>query len=452
MELQFLGAAGTVTGSRYLLHRGSHRVLVDCGMFQGVKRLRERNRAVFPVDPKSLHAVVLTHAHLDHSGWLPALVKAGFKGHVYCTPGTQALAEILLRDAAKLQEEDANFANKKGFSKHSPAEPLYTLEDAEKALRLLNPVDWHQRVNIDGMSITFHHAGHIIGASSVHVQTDGGNLVFSGDVGRRNDPVLNPPEPLPACDWLVTESTYGNRLHPQVDAMEILAESVTRTAQRGGVVVMPAFAVGRTQMILHLLLTLRKDGRIPDMPIYLDSPMASKATEALLHFPQEHHLTRDECHELMNEVRYIDTVEQSIALNYRKGPHIIVSASGMATGGRVLHHLARLLPEPRNQVIFVGFQAAGTRGDALVKGTPNVKIHGEYVPVRAPVLNIDSLSAHADQGELLDWFRTMPHAPRQVFVTHGEPEASDALRLQIQDLMGWQAIVPEPMEKFTLQR
>ncbi|MES2919407.1 MAG: MBL fold metallo-hydrolase [Pseudomonadota bacterium] len=452
MELQFLGAAGTVTGSRYLLRRGAHKVLVDCGMFQGVKRLRERNRAPFPVDPKSLHAVVLTHAHVDHSGWLPALVRAGFRGHVYCTPGTQALCEILLRDAAKLQEEDARYANKKGFSKHQPAEPLYTLDDAEDALRLFHPVDWHQRVNIDGMSITFHHAGHIIGASSLHIATDGGTLVFSGDVGRRVDPVLNPPEPLPGCDWLVTESTYGNRLHPRVDALELLADAVTRTAQRGGVVVMPAFAVGRAQMILHLLLTLRKQGRIPDMPIYLDSPMASKATEVLLKFPDEHHLTRDECQDIINEVKYVDTVDQSMALNAKKDPHIIVSASGMATGGRVLHHLRRLLPEPRNQVIFLGFQAVGTRGDTLVKGAPYVKIHGEYVPVHAPVLNIDGLSAHADQAELIDWYRTMPHAPRQVFVTHGEPDASDALRLQIQDLLGWPATVPEPGEKFTLQR
>ncbi len=452
MELQFLGAAGTVTGSRYLLRRGSHRVLIDCGMFQGVKRLRERNREAFPIDPRSLHAVILTHAHLDHSGWLPALVRAGFKGPVYCTPGTQALAGILLRDAARLQEEDAEYANRKGFTKHHPAEPLYTVEDAEAALELLRPIDWHQHVNIDGMKITFHHAGHIIGASSVHIATDGGCLVFSGDVGRRYDPVLNPPEPLPACDWLVTESTYGNRLHPDVDAMAELAESVTRCAQRGGVVVMPAFAVGRAQMLLYLLNTLKRQGRIPDMPIILDSPMASKATQVLLQFPEEHHLSPEECHALEKDVIYIDSVEESIALNSRRGPHVIVSASGMATGGRVLHHLKRLLPEPRNQVIFVGFQAAGTRGDALIHGSQSVKIHGEYIPVHAPVLNIDALSAHADQTELMDWLGTMPHKPQQVFVTHGEPAAADTLRLQIQDRLGWPVIVPEPLEKFQLQR
>ncbi|HEX4870572.1 MAG TPA: MBL fold metallo-hydrolase [Moraxellaceae bacterium] len=451
MELQFLGAAGTVTGSRYLLRRGHHRILIDCGMFQGVKRLRERNRIPFPVDPGSLHAVVLTHAHLDHSGWLPALVRAGFKGPVYCTPGTRALAEILLRDAAKLQEEDAEYANRKGFSKHQPAQPLYTLADAEEALRLLRPVDWHHPLDIDGMRLTFHHAGHIIGAASVHVATESGCIVFSGDVGRRTDPVLNPPEPLPACDWLVTESTYGDRLHPEVDAPAVLAESVTRCAQRGGVVVMPAFAVGRAQMILHLLVSLKQQGRIPDMPIVLDSPMASRATEVLLQFPEEHHLTSAQCRALQSEVTYIDSVEESIALNHRKGPHVIVSASGMATGGRVLHHLKRLLPEPRNQVIFVGFQAPGTRGEVLVHGAPSVKIHGEYVPVRAPVLNIDALSAHADQAELMDWIATAPKAPRQVFVTHGEPAASDALRLQVKDRLGWPVIVPEPMEKFTLQ-
>lgn len=451
MELQFLGAAGTVTGSRYLLRRGNHRVLIDCGMFQGVKRLRERNRLPFPVDPKSLHAVVLTHAHLDHSGWLPALVRAGFHGPVYCTHGTRALAEILLRDAAKLQEEDADYANRKGFSHHHPAEPLYTLADAEQSLRLLHPVNWDQSVNIDGMHITFHHAGHIIGASSVHVRTESGCIVFSGDVGRRQDPVLNPPADLPACDWLVTESTYGNRLHPQVDACAVLAESVSRCAQRGGVVVMPAFAVGRAQMILHLLVSLRKAGRIPDLPIILDSPMASKATKVLLDFPDEHHLTQDECRDLERGVEYIDTVEESIALNQRRGPHVIVSASGMATGGRVLHHLKRLLPEPRHQVIFVGFQAPGTRGESLVHGQQAVKIHGEYVPVRAPVIDIDALSAHADQAGLLEWMRTMPRPPRQVFVTHGEPEASDTLRLLIRDQLGWEATVPEAGEKFHLK-
>lgn len=452
MELQFLGAAGTVTGSRYLIRRGSHRLLVDCGMFQGIKRLRERNWTPFPVNPDSLHAVALTHAHLDHSGWLPALVRAGFHGPVYCTPGTQALCEILLRDAAHLQEEDAAFANRHGFSKHHPAEPLYTLADAEKALRLLRPVDWHKPVNIDGMALTFHRAGHIIGASSLHVATEGGCLVFSGDVGRPHDPVLRAPEPLPACDWLVTESTYGNRLHPEVDVEALLAETVTRTAQRGGVTVLPAFAVGRAQMILHLLVGLRRAHRIPDLPIYLDSPMASKATQVLLQFPDEHHLSPADCHALAEGVTYIDSVEESIALGRRPDPHIIVSASGMATGGRVLHHFKRLLPDARNQVIFVGFQAPGARGEALVHGTPAVKIHGDYIPVRAPVLNIDALSAHADQSELMAWLRTAPRAPRQVFITHGEPEASDTLRLLVKDKLGWEAMTPEPMEKMTLKR
>ncbi|MCD6061376.1 MAG: fold metallo-hydrolase [Moraxellaceae bacterium] len=451
MELQFLGAAGTVTGSRYLLRHGHHRVLVDCGLFQGVKRLRERNRAPFPVDPSSLHAVVLSHAHLDHSGWLPALVRAGFHGPVYCTPGTAALAQILLRDAAKLQMEDADYANRKGFSRHHPAEPLYTLEDAEKALDLLRPQEFGTCRNIDGLKLGFRRAGHIIGASSVSLAGDAGTLLFSGDVGRSNDPVMRPPLPLPECDWLVTESTYGNRLHPELDYLGLLASAVTRCAQRGGVTVLPAFAVGRAQMLLHLLLTLQREQRIPDMPIFLDSPMASKATRVLSGFPDEHRLSESDCRALETRVVHVDSVEESKALAQRRDPHIIVSASGMATGGRVLHHLKRLLPDPRHQVIFVGFQAPGTRGDALVHGTPYVKMHGEYVPVRATVHSIDTLSAHADQAELLAWLATAPRPPRQVFVTHGEPEASDALRLQIRDRLGWPVLVPEALEKFTLR-
>ncbi len=451
MELQFLGAAGTVTGSRYLLQHEKQRVLVDCGMFQGVKRLRERNRAEFPVPPDSLDAVVLTHAHLDHSGWLPALVRAGYQGPVYCSKGTQALAEILLPDAAHLQEEDANYANRKGFSKHHPAEPLYTSADAEAALALLRPLDWQasQAITHD-IRLSLRHAGHIIGAASVHLDTPQGRLSFSGDVGRPQDPVLRAPEALPACDWLVTESTYGDRLHPDVDVMDVLADTISQCAHRGGITVLPAFAVGRAQMILHLLISLRQQGRIPDMPVFLDSPMASKATKVLLRFPEEHHLDTAACRALETQTLYVDSVEASIALGQRRGPHIIVSASGMATGGRVLHHLKHLLPEARNQVIFIGYQSAGTRGDALVHGSRFVKIHGDYIPVRAPVLNIDALSAHADQEELLAWLATAPAAPRQTFITHGEPAAADTLRLLIKDRLHWPAMVPEAMEKFTL--
>lgn len=453
MELQFLGASGTVTGSRYLLQHGRQRVLVDCGLFQGVKRLRERNRAEFPVAPDSLDAVVLTHAHLDHSGWLPALVRAGYQGPVYCTKGTQALAEILLPDAAHLQEEDANYANRKGFSKHHPAEPLYTSADVEAALALLRPLDWHtpQAITHD-IRLSLRHAGHIIGAASVHLDTPAGRLSFSGDVGRPQDPVLRAPEALPACDWLVMESTYGDRLHPDVDVMELLASTISQCAHRGGVSVLPAFAVGRAQMILHLLISLRQQGRIPDMPIFLDSPMASKATQVLLHFPDEHHLDTAACHALAEQTIYVDSVAASIALGQRRDPHIIVSASGMATGGRVLHHLKRLLPDTRHQVIFIGYQSPGTRGDALVQGSRFVKIHGEYIPVRAPVLNIDALSAHADQEELLAWLTTAPQPPQQTFITHGEPASADTLRLLMKDRLRWPALVPEPMEKFTLLR
>lgn len=452
MELKFFGAAGTVTGSRYLVEHNHQRILVDCGMFQGVKRLRERNRAEFPVPPSSITAVVLTHAHVDHSGWLPALVRAGFNGPVYCTPGTQALCEILLPDAAHLQEEDAEYANRKGFSKHHPAEPLYTKEDAQAALHLIRPVQWQEHKAIGGdITLSFHHAGHIIGASAVYLKTMQGCLAFSGDVGRPVDPVLRAPENLQACDWLVTESTYGDRLHPGVDYMTVLADSISQCARRGGITVMPAFAVGRAQMMLHLLLTLRLEGRIPDMPIYLDSPMASKATKTLLQFPEEHHLTPAQCHAMRDGVMYVDSVSESTDLSHRHDPHIIVSASGMATGGRVVHHLKRLLPDQRNLVIFAGFQSPGTRGDTLVSGGRFVKIHGEYIPVNAQILNVDALSAHADQAELLAWLATAPAPPRQTFVTHGEPVSADTLRLLIKDKLGWKVMVPELMEKFTLR-
>lgn len=451
MKLQFLGAAGTVTGSKYLVQHKRANILVDCGLFQGIKRLRERNRAPFPFDIHHLDAILLTHAHLDHSGYLPALAKAGYRGPVYCTPGTLELCKILLLDAAHLQEEDADYANRKGFSRHHPAEPLYTTKDAEAALKLLRPLGWHEHQQIvPDMRLSYQHAGHIIGAASVYLETDTGTLAFSGDIGRPHDPLMLPPEPLQACDWLVTESTYGDQQHPDIDVESLLAKTISRCAAHGGVTLLPAFAVGRAQLALHLLLKLRDQGRIPEVPIFLNSPMASKATQVLLRFPDEHRLSMADCRAIEERVICIESVEESIALNQRRGPHIIVSASGMATGGRVLHHLRKLLPNPRNQIIFMGFQSPGTRGDAMVRGMPEIKIFGEYVPVSAPVLKIDALSAHADQPELMGWLRTAPTAPRQVFLTHGEPVAADSLRLQLKDQLGWASMAPEAMERVVL--
>ncbi len=397
--------------------------------------------------------MLLSHAHLDHSGYLPALVKAGYKGPIYCTHGTAELLKILLPDSAHLQEEDADYANRKGFSKHHPAEPLYTMADAQATLKKLRPVDWEQSLDLGGgIGLRYRRAGHIIGAASVYLSTPDGVLGFSGDLGRPHDLIMLAPEPPAPCDWLICESTYGNRRHSEEDAATRLAEAVSRCAARGGVSVLPAFAVGRAQLALHLLVTLRAAGRIPNMPIFLNSPMAIKATRVMLDYPEEHRLSPAQARALAEGVICVESMEDSIALNRRAAPHIIVSASGMATGGRVLHHLKTLLPKPRHQVIFLGFQAPGTRGDSLLNGAESVKIHGEYIPVKAEIVHIDALSAHADQLELLSWLGRAEQAPRELFITHGEPAAADTLRLCVQDRLGWRATVPEHMEKIRLHR
>lgn len=443
-SLSFLGATGTVTGSKYLVEAWGSRLLIDCGLFQGKKPLRERNWRSLPFDLKSLDAVLLTHAHLDHTGYLPVLRKNGFTGPVYCTSGTAALARVLLPDSGYLQEEDARYANKKRFSKHKPAQPLYTQEDAEACLDALHPVPFNQPVLInERISVSFRPAGHILGAASIHIDLDGRTLVFSGDVGRFSDPVMNPPAPLGEPDYLVMESTYGNRLHDAVPPLSTLSDVVNRTIQRGGILMVPAFAVGRAQTLLHLLAGLRQDDAIADVPVFLNSPMAINATGIFCEHADEHRLSPDQCRAMCDLATYVNSAKQSRHLNTRDGPMIVISASGMATGGRILHHFKAWLGDPRNTVLFTGFQAAGTRGAAMVAGSKMVTVHGQQSVVKAEIAQLDSLSAHADADELIQWVAPLKDAPpRNLFITHGEASASAALKDRIYQDLGITAQLP----------
>ena len=442
LRITFWGAAETVTGSRFLVEAAGQRLLVDCGMFQGLKRLRELNWQPFPVDPTSIDAVLLTHAHIDHSGNLPALVRDGFRGPVWCTPGTDALTRILLLDSAHLHEEDARHANQRGSSRHHPALPLYTTADAERVLPHLQPVPFGRPfAPVSGLQGAFSPVGHILGAAAVHLEDGRRSITFTGDVGRPNDPVMRPPAPPPAADHIVTEATYGTRRHPATNPADELAAVTNRTVRRGGTLLIPVFAVGRAQTVLHLLSELRLAGRIPDVPTYLNSPMAVDATELFCQFTDEHRLTDAQCHQMCSGVEMVRTAEESKRLTARRGPMIVLAASGMATGGRVLHHVEQLAPESRNTILFTGFQAAGTRGEALVHGARQVKMYGRFVPVHAEVARLDSLSAHADADELLRWLATTDRSPRGVSIVHAEPTAADTLRRRLRDELSWPASV-----------
>lgn len=450
-HITFLGGVWTVTGSKYLVEVADRRVLVDCGLFQGLKQLRLRNWEEFPVNPERIDAVVLTHAHLDHSGYLPLLVRNGFKGPVHCTGATRDLCNILLPDSGHLQEKDADFANRHGFSKHKPALPLYTKADAVACLRLLAPRKFEEAASIlPGVSLRFRPAGHILGAAIVELRIAETMLVFSGDLGRPNSPTMVDPAQVRHADYLIVESTYGNRRHDTADPETCLAEVINRTSRRGGVVLIPTFAVGRVQSILYHIHRLKLTNRIPDIRVYLDSPMATDASGIFCDHLGEHRLDAETCRALCGVATYVNTVEESKALDWNRMPRIVLSASGMATGGRVLHHLQAFAPDPKNTILFTGFQAAGTRGAAMVDGAEAIKIHGDYVKVRAEVKNLDTLSAHADRDEILAWLSQFEAPPRQAFITHGEPIASDALRLTIEEKLGWPCRVPESRERFPL--
>ena len=451
MEITFLGAAGTVTGSKYLLRAGGSTVLVDCGLFQGLKELRLRNREPFPVPPESIDAVILTHAHLDHSGYLPALVREGFRGPVFCTPATAELCEILLLDSAHIQEEEAEFANRHRTSKHTPALPLYTILDAERAVERLRPVEWGTEARAaEGVSFRYDPAGHMSGAAMATVTAEGKTVLFSGDLGRPGDPLLPDPAPPREADYLLVESTYGNRMHYPGDPADELAEIVNRTVGDGGVVLIPAFAVGRAQLLMYHLHALKLAGRIPDVPVFLDSPMASRATAVFAEHPEAHHLTPEEVEAVVATAQPADTVKQSKAIDHMHVPRIVISASGMATGGRVLHHLKVFAPDPRNTVLFAGYQAVGTRGAQMVAGARTIRIHGEEIPVRANVEVLDGLSAHADYVEILEWLSKLPRAPKRTFIVHGEPAAAAALRDRIEERFRWHCVIPEHAQREVL--
>lgn len=451
MEISFLGGTGTVTGSKYLFDDGDAATLIDCGLFQGFKQLRLRNWAPLPIDPRRIKSVVLTHAHIDHSGYLPLLVKNGFKGQVYCSKATQNLCHILLPDCAHLQEEEARHMNKHGVTKHKPALPLYTVEDANRALKHLDAVDFDEPIRLSpASSARLLPAGHILGAAMIMIKSAGKRVLFSGDLGRPNDPIMRPPTKVEGADVLVLESTYGNRKHSAANPELELGSHLDRALSRGGVVVIPAFAVGRAQILLHLVARLKGQGLIPNVPVYLNSPMAVDATRIFHTYRSEHRLSIEECTAACRVAEFVNSPEASKELNQKQGPMIIISASGMATGGRVLHHLKAFAPDPKNMILFSGFQAGGTRGAAMVGGADSIKIHGDYIPVRAEVANLESLSAHADYAEIIDWLKSFRQAPGKICLTHGEPAAADAMRKHIEESLGWECVVPDYLEKMVV--
>ena len=445
LNIRFLGGADTVTGSKYCVEHKGQKLLVDCGLFQGYKQLRLRNWDACPIPPKDVNAVILTHAHLDHSGYLPLLARSGFAGKVHSTSGSRDLCSILLPDSGHIQEEDAYFANRHGFSKHSPALPLYTQQDAKYCLQQFHVEklnEWFQP--IPGWKAKFSSAGHILGAASLLVEVAGRRILFSGDLGRPDDSLMNPPDAPPQADTVLIESTYGNRSHPEENVNAELGAALKRVAARGGVAVVPVFAVGRAQAILHSIAQLKAQGQIPHgLPIFLDSPMAVHTTALFKRHMGEHRLSSEEVQAMDHVATMIETPEQSKALVKRHGPMVILSASGMATGGRVLHHLANHVGNHRNMVILTGFQSPGTRGATLASGAATVRLHGKDLPVQAEIVQLSSASAHADGHQLLAWLQKMPSPPAQVYVVHGEREASDTLRQRIERELHMRAVVPE---------
>lgn len=451
LSLTSLGGAGTVTGSKHLLQSQGRSLLVDCGLFQGQKALREQNWTPFPVDASKLGGVVLTHAHLDHSGYLPKLVKEGFRERIVSTHATMELCDILLRDSGHIQESDADRANRYGYSKHKPALPLYGVRDAERALEYFSPAPVHQPMPLPGgASLVLRRAGHILGAATAEISWEGRKVVFSGDLGRYDDPMMRDPEPVPEADYLLVESTYGNRRHEQTDSTEALGKAIERTIQRGGTVVIPAFAVGRAQALLYHIWKLKQAGRIGLVPVYLDSPMAIDASEMLCSHLDDHRLTPEVCRAACAVATYTRDVEASKEITRNTMPKVIIAASGMATGGRVLHHLKAYGPDRRNLILFSGFQAAGTRGSALLGGAKEVKIHGQWIPIHAEVRNLPMLSAHADADEILRWLGGFKRPPKRTFIVHGEPDASETLRTRIEGELGWSCTVSAPMQRYEL--
>lgn len=457
VRAKFLGANRTVTGSKHLLEIDDFRLMVDCGMFQGMKMLRLRNWEEFPVDPASIDALLLTHAHIDHTGYLPRLVRDGFSGPIYCTHATADLAELLLRDSAKLQMEEAEYTRKKGYSQHSNPEPLYNEKDVERVLPLIQTVDFNEDVEIrPGVKARFLRAGHILGASMIRVEVQGKeqtkSILFSGDIGRYEDPLHPPPTEVANADILFVESTYANKIPVHNDLMEEMAMKLRNALKRGGCVVIPAFAVGRTQMILYYLRQLFRTGRMEPCPVYVDSPMAISATGLYKHYLDSNFPGNDLDDNLFDfsQLHYVTEQTQSVGLNELKSNAIIISASGMATGGRILHHLANRLPRKEDTILFCGFQVEGSRGRDLLDGKTEIRIFGEYFPVYCDVQKVEGFSAHADREELQRWLQAFKGNPKMTFVVHGEIEAAVAMKEHIRNKLGWNAMIPEYLESYKL--
>lgn len=464
-KITFYGGVGSVTGSKYLLEHNGKKVLVDCGLFQGEKELRERNWAVQPFNPADIDAVIITHAHIDHTGFLPRLVKLGYSGKVFTSRGTGDLMKILLPDSGRLQEEEADYRNRHNLTSHHPALPLYDENDAKEALKLLNPVpnDGKAVEICEGFKASFYVAGHILGASQVLVEMENARengesikFLFSGDLGHYDQPILNDPAPPPACDYLMCESTYGDRLHGEVTSDVKFAEIINEAYKRNGPILIPAFAVGRTQELLYMIRELEDEGKIPSMPVVVDSPMASQTTQIYNRFSEEHDeeyasILAKKIHPLRTDwMKTASTREESKRINDMKGARIIISASGMLTGGRVLHHAMRILPNENATLIFVGYQAAGTTGRRIQNGEKEVRIMKNWIPVRCHVERVEGFSAHADWKAVLRWLHGLPNTPKMVFTTHGEPASAEAMAGHIRDEFGWTVVVPQFMQTIEL--
>lgn len=450
-QITFLGASKTVTGSKYLLEYKDKKILVDCGLFQGLKDDRIKNRQKLPFFEKDIDAVILTHAHLDHSGYIPLLVKNGFKGYVYATQASYELCKVILPDSGFLQEEDARYLKKKKVSKHEDPKPLYTEEDAVNSLKRFKIVRFKDRVKInDDISFEINEAGHILGAGVVSVFIGDKKVVFSGDLGRTNDPVMHDPEKIKNADYVLCESTYGDRVHKDIDVEAEFAEIINKTVSRGGNLIIPAFAVGRSQLLLYYIYKLKKEKKIPQVPVFVDSPMSIKVTNLLDDFMELHKLTEEECEKIFDDTKFTSTVDQSKRIFEQKVPSIIISASGMATGGRVLHHIAHYGPDNKNTILLVGYQAMGTRGRLLQDGKQELKIHGQVVKINAEVEKLENMSAHADSNELISWLRGFEDKPKRLFIVHGEEKSTEAFAERVEKELQWNTMVPEYLQIYQL--
>jgi len=443
MKIQFLGAAGTVTGSKTLIESNGIRILIDCGLFQGGHELRQQNWEPLPVLPSTIDFVLLTHGHLDHCGWLPILVNQGFEGKIYCTSPSKAITQLILRDSAKIQEEEAEKANKEKYSKHNPAKPLYTVEEAEKVLPYFRVIQKDQEFNLDAeITARYFYAGHILGACSIELNLEGKKLVFSGDIGRDNDDLLFPAVKPKQADYVFLESTYGNKLHPENDPKEELGEYINEAYEKGGNIVIPSFAVERAQAVMYLIWQLKKAGKIPDMPYIIDTPMGIEMLQLFVENRQWHKLRIDQCEEMCQIFSMITEYEDTIAAIYDDQPKVVIAASGMLTGGRVLSYLERYIVRPETTVVIVGYQAEGTRGRKLLDGEKEIKIYGKYYPVEAKIVEIEGLSAHGDQKDLLEWLSELEQKPETIFLVHGETEALTTLQNEIEGKYQFRCEIP----------